>query len=577
MREQGYNRILLISTFVAFFSVTISLIDINMHPTKGYEISNYSSTPLLFWISMIYGILNGIFILMLNMTKLNRKIWRIIGLFDILLCEFLLLIVYGLRGYVYLERGDTLTYIGMVHDINIYGQILDYNFYPSVSILISQINQISGVSILELARFLPASFFVLYILFIYCWARSIISNENFVYCTVISSTPFFFAYFSTTIFHMLLAVYMLPLLFYTIKKSNTPSYIVLELILFVSSIFFHPIVASFILIYLLAYFIVSDRLNYEESQQNLSVNSLIIFLVSLLIWILMQQILYKEMSHVVLTILGDFETTTTFASANSYTQKLSLSSILHAIIPLIDDSIFYLLFITSMYYLRKEKNIIIKGSILTIACVFLVGTIFLAAMFIAAYIHNPIRLLTLNQNIIFLIPIVGYLLYSMLNKKRYYILSCVLLLVIISQIFSIFSIYQSPLIMLPNDQITSSEIHGMDWIISNKNVTYQISDVMSPVSRYSDLNYGYMYTKKRLDLYRESDFSNHFNFSEKNVFPLEYSKYLVVTEYDIQAYTKVWKESNRFNEDDFNKINMCTNVNKIYTNKLLNSYFVRAA
>ncbi len=149
------SSIILLSSISTFLLMSYAFF--NLKPSGGYEISIYSSTPLVFWIAIILGLLNGIFILTLAFFEKIGKVW-IIGLFEIIFFNVIAISLYALRGYVlYLGRGDTASYVGMALDVNKYGNFTD-NFYPITSIYISQIGQIANISIYDISIFFISIF-----------------------------------------------------------------------------------------------------------------------------------------------------------------------------------------------------------------------------------------------------------------------------------------------------------------------------------------------------------------------------------------------------------------------------------
>lgn len=576
MKNKEYN-IWIMTTIVSFILIFISLISIKNTPSISYEVSIYSATPFIFWIAIISGIFNGIYLIICNIYNENRKLWML-GYFEILFCQSLLLILYNLRGYVYLDRGDAFSYIGAIKDISIYGAALPYNFYPIVSILGSVISQITNIPILPISCYLPTLFFIIYQLSIYSWAKSVLHSKIFILCTIISSIPFFFAYFSTTIYHMTLAVYMLPLFFYLLKKRKDPRFTFLGIILLLTYPFFHPIISFFVLLYLIG-LIISEHYVYNINLKKISLNLFLVGAVSLTSWFFYQKLLFEQFSLVLLQLLNMYNTETSFVLTQRYATKvMTLDSAQYLLTPFYDDFIYCILFLVSIYVILSKNNIFNKKNFLEIILYFIIGNSALTLLFLISRIHNPIRLLTLNENIIFTLIIVGYLLYYFAKnnaKSKFLIVIC---LILIAQLTSILSIYQSPISLLPNDQVTRSEFAGMDWLISKKNISYSTTNVMSPVYRYSDLIYGCNYTFSRTDLYQDLILDDHFGIStdlgNSLIFPIDKDRYLVITKYDVQTYTVVWKEINRFSKQDFNKISLCRNVDKIYSNEAIVINFI---
>ena len=176
MQNISWNKYAKISTTISFLFLSCALLAVAKNPTSGYEISIYSATPLIFWIALILGLLNGVILVFLSFNDKIEKM-RIIGMFEIIYCNFLLLTLYALRGYVYIERSDTLSYIGYAKEISNLGYFSSNNFYPIIGILTSQLSQITNQPHLLLSQYLPALFFIFYIFSIYLIKKQALSQH----------------------------------------------------------------------------------------------------------------------------------------------------------------------------------------------------------------------------------------------------------------------------------------------------------------------------------------------------------------------------------------------------------------
>ncbi|MDP4107099.1 MAG: hypothetical protein Q8935_19360, partial [Bacillota bacterium] len=195
----------LLSTSISFMLISYSLLLVARKPAMGYEVSIYSSTPLIFWVALIFSLINGIFLLLSSISTRSSKQFSL-GFFQIIFCNALLVFLPKLKNYVLIMgRGDNAHYVGYAMDVSIYGHIPNYNFYPYTSLLISQISQILNISDLEVSKYIPSLFVIIYMLSIYCWAKSFKQDQNFITYSIIASTPLFFAWFFATIYHMLIS------------------------------------------------------------------------------------------------------------------------------------------------------------------------------------------------------------------------------------------------------------------------------------------------------------------------------------------------------------------------------------
>jgi hypothetical protein len=295
MEKETWHRITLSSTVVTFLLLSYSLLVIASTPVTSYELSIYSQTPAIFWVAVLSGLLNGLFLISLQIyLGENRRMW-ILGLFEAVFCNCLVISLYALRGYVsYLGRGDVSTYIGYAKDINDYGHFGD-NFHPVTSILISQLSQLANFSVTSVSKFVPSFFFAIYVLSIYCWSKSTISDRRFVMSSVMASTPVFFAWFSTSIYHQVLSVWTLPLFFYLLQRNSDYRFRVFCIIFSIIYPFFHPITGLVFFLYLLVWFLSERFIDVSATKiKNVSGSLLLVSFAGLVAWFIQQYALLRS-------------------------------------------------------------------------------------------------------------------------------------------------------------------------------------------------------------------------------------------------------------------------------------------
>ncbi|MCM1567407.1 MAG: hypothetical protein NC238_15985 [Dehalobacter sp.] len=118
----------------------------------------------------------------------------------------------------------------------------------------------------------------------------------------------------------------------------------------------------------------------------------------------------------------------------------------------------------------------------------------------------------------------------------------------------------------------------MSWLIGNKEINYKVIDIDTPVIRFSDYLYGTDYGLHRKDLQKDFIISDHFGINQStDIYPSESNKYLIISRFDYIAYAVIYKDINRFNEDDFRKIDNCININKIYNNGEVKINYITAS
>ncbi|AKB74736.1 hypothetical protein MSLAZ_1475 [Methanosarcina lacustris Z-7289] len=565
------NKFQLLFTSVSFVLMSYSLLLIANKPAMGYELSIYSSTPLIFWIALIFGLMNGMFLLWASISTKSRKQFYM-GFSQVIFFNSLLLLLPTLRNYMLIMgRGDNADYVGYARDVSIYGHIPGYNFYPYGSVLISQISQILNISVLEVSKYIPALFVIIYMLSIYCWAKSFKQDPNFVTYSIIASIPLFFAWFFATIYYMLIATLILPLLFYTINKNSDFGYRVLVVIICLILPFTHPIIALLFLLYLIGMFI-EEQLSDRKSHK-ISLSLIMLFFITSSFWYLDQYALTKNaltiIEQIENTVLLRSSGTTTLTVATEYANKLGYFSAAKTLLIMAFDELTYYVFsLIAIYFILKNS----KKDFKSISLCFIFGSIFYAFIFISTYAHTPYRLTNLDANMIFTPLLLGYLM-VFLRKQYRIVLS---LIIILSVVTTVASLYQSPITKYPNDQFTAYDISGGKWLLDSKSEHIPTITLLSPLSRYSSLIYGSNYTlSHRSSIMPRYSFPTDFNSGENAIFPANSTQYFWITQYEKQAYSTVWKGIGQFSENELNSVDSCKNVYHIYDNQEFSIYFVK--
>lgn len=569
------NRLAKLLAIVFFLVLSYALLMIAKTPITGYETSIYSATPKIFWIIILFGLFSGLFIVVSNLYQ-TGKIW-IIGLFIIAFCNCLLISLYALRGYVsYLGRGDIAGYIGLAKDISKDGNF-GYNFYPMISILISQLSEMTNISVLNISKYLPSVFFTFYFLSNYCWSKSLINDRKFISCSLISSMPIFFAWFSTSIYHESLSLWTLPFFFFLLQRNSDYRFRLFCIIFLIIFPFFHPITSILLLFYLTVLFI-SEKSNITIKKENISTTLMLLSFVSLIAWFIHQYALLNSIRYVFFQLVNIFKSKPTSFQIIRILNRLGIETAIKSLLLMIFDEIVYYTLSFCVIIMILKKRMIFAELFFKPSICFVTGFLFQSILFFFTKLRtHPDRFINLNSSAMMTPILVGYLLYNfLLNSKKRETLF-VLILIFASSVTAISSLYPSPITSHVNSQVTISEVRGMDWLITEKKLELKTADILSPVFRYADLIYGTNFRNGRSDLGGLSNrlaIPDHFGFNEDNILPIDEDRYLVITEFDVRVFTEIWKDIGRFGEEDFIKIDLCTNVDKVYENGEFRSYFV---
>lgn len=576
MRKNFIFRFMLLSTSLTFLLISLSLIELAKYPVKSYELSIYYSTPVIFWISVILGLINGFLLTYFGITG-KIKGAHILGIFEILFVNSLVLILHALRNYIVcMLRGDAASYVGMIKDVSIYGSI-GSDFYPLTSLVGSQLHQISGIPEFTLTKYIPAIFYIFSVLSIYCLSKSLISDKKYMIFAVIAATPLFFAWISTGAYYMLLSVFTLPLFFYVLNNLEDWRFRVLAIIFCFIYPIFHPFTAVVILFYIVSSYLIQRYSFNHIKKYPISATLLVLSSMSVVFWFINCDAVVIALIKIIENLLGMLEATSAADQAIYSVEKLGLASTFQVLFSLIfDEMTFYFLAGIAIYFIIFKGDSLEKKKFAPIIACFISGSLLILFLFGFTFAHRPDRLINLNFNIMLAPVLIAYVIY--LNHKNQLKTVFLISLILFATVSTYFSLYQSPLTMRANDYMTPSEYHGADWLIINKNPLIKTADLANPVYRYADFIYGVRFRESRNDLKREFIFPDHFGFGSDSddQFPADEDKYLVLSLYDEEAYTNVWKNAQRFDIEDFKRIDECKNTLKLFENGGFKTYLIRA-
>jgi hypothetical protein len=296
----------------------------------------------------------------------------------------------------------------------------------------------------------------------------------------------------------------------------------------------------------------------------------------MIFWFINQYNLTRSFILIVEQFFGKLQANSAIDQAMYASGKLGLVTTLKTIFYLVfDETILYIFAGIAIYYILKED--LLRKKFAPIINCFISGSFLILFLFCFTVTHQADRFINLNFNIVLAPVLAAYFLY--LNKRNQLKLAFLLSLILLATFFTIFSLYQSPLTMRANNYMTPSEYEGANWLICNKNPLISVDDIGNPICRYADFIYGLRFEEGRTDLNRVTlEFPDHFGLATTydtiTMFPTTNEKYLLFSSYDVESYTDVWKDTLRFNLEDFKKIDECKNVLKIFEDGGFRTYLI---
>ncbi|MDW5562461.1 MAG: hypothetical protein SA339_04470 [Methanomassiliicoccus sp.] len=561
--DQRLHRYFVLLGVLSFVIMTAAVLVVYNNPMSGYEYSVYESTPLIFWLAVIFCQLTGI-LLFYTYYGTKHKLWAV-GLFEIILSNFVLISLYLIKGFIYIERTDSLSYVGYAKDIFASGFFSASNFYPYASIIMAMTGDIIGQGMILMSQIFPAIFFTAYTVGILCWSRTIIPKPMYVTSMMLASMPIFFAWFIPTLFNETLSVLLLPLFFFVLWKCQSGDWrFKVPLVLFV--IFFtigHPLVAMFAIIFL-AIVAVTEKVTAKKTR-SVSIYMALFGFALLFGWIVFHSTLVVDLQNIIKELMVLGEGTSTFANASAQASEIGLLSTLQSVLVCtIDDLIYAVIALAAAVYVLRRGW---RTHIMTVlVALFIIGGVFLAGIVLFTYTHNPYRLINLDFIIIFTIPLVGFVLYTLRSGGRKNLHRLVSLVIVLCLVSTVYTVYQDPNSRFPNASVTKAETVGSNWLITDKSDDFTLFTVQTSPWRYTNLLYGASYTRGEGSAIQDNDittgahFSSFLNFNDTATT----AAYLVITTYEEMAYTKAWAATEKQTASDFQGLEYQRTVGHVY-------------
>jgi hypothetical protein len=584
-----------------FFLIILALVVIWENPSQGYELSIYSSTPVLFFILIISAILGGVAVVVYSIITRDVEkdsSWRM-GLFLVVLGHLVIILLPTLRGYVYYGLDDNLTHLSWVNLILQEGDI-GLNIYPITHIAIAQVSYITKTSSQQLMHLAGPLFYLMFITFMYLFCNQILPKKAAILGTL-SATVLFLVFFVQVRPWGFAATFIPLILFliYRVDKQTTPGLIFILLVLVGILPVFHLITSTFIigiLIVLLITHPLSKKIFGDESNLYLVSPKLISLFIFILVgvsvlWMWNNLPFWQNsMAAMYKWYLGeitrpDLADTSFIKNGLASAEKLGLDipdlvrttmlTFGHVSLYLLVGLTTFIMLVSRRFTLSFRESRILFSLSIALGLITFLG---LLNYFVAiSLLNSSDRILDYIYPLLFLL--VGLGLFKIINygKKGYpLVLRALVVTSIISVciLIGIFEIFPSPLVHQQNSQMSKMELSGVNWFINARNPRLQfteIADVILPPLESVIIGMNEEdYPLKKLEW-----LGNHFNYDKNQTFgeTINENLYLIINRYSRSVYIELWP-TGRFTWNDFDLLEEDPTVNRIYDNGEAQNYYV---
>lgn len=599
------DRTIKITASICFVLLAVALLVISNSPATEYEPSIYEATPLVVWGFLIFSIACGIGIVVHQVFNKheNRNLW-VIGLALILLSATIIISLHILRGYtLFAITGDPGSHLGSSQDVIASGYVSKDNIYPITHIYLAQLSLVAGTNPIVWFKWLPVLFALLYMMFIYFLAKSVLPNKGQVILATVAGTALISGwYLNLTPNHLSNLIF--PLVLYLLVRSFTPGTMSWKL-LFLVMVFlipaFHPVPAAALLIVLWTISLPGKLLaSFSRGASGLSDNRLR-FNASVSILLLAFTITWLSSFYVWAQTILNIKRVAAEGGPTPFTALMEIvgPGVEHAysvawqfFLHYTSIVIYIVLALIALFVLWRRR----KNSNDTAILWGLYGPIFSIAGFIVLLyftftMFGPLRLLfyiTLMCTIF-----VGFMLYEFMRKfasnnnnwraKVAPLITIVLLLAV--SVNGIVIVYGSPYTLKTNSQTTQAEIQGMDYLLHHIDSKTPISYWAVTTHRFYDFlltsDEKTQFYMPRLKL--ENRIPHHFGYDKYELIGQYYerfekNKYMVISRKDRIYYTEMFPElaEEYFLPEDFIKLEDDISIDKLYVNGGFDSWYVRS-
>ena len=607
MKFGNENIIIKTIAIICFILIPIALVVARNSPATGYEASIYYSTPPILWFSLILSIVCGITIIVhqiYNREYEKHNLWMI-GLLLVFLSYTICLSLYIIRGYhMWCIAGDPATHLGYIKQIITVSHFPRNIFYPIAHIYTTELSQILSIDLISLHKLIPLFFGLLFIVFMYILAKSILpSKGQVILATVASCTLAQGWYLNLTPNH--LSNLLFPMLLFILVKVFTTRKLQWEILLLIMVFLyppFHPVPTLALMITLIALWLPKRAfalINKDTSQTNnegmgrFNATLLLILCIWAITWISSFFVWDSTIRNIhTLMVEGGPSHLSKLTEKITYAEGYGYSVIEQ--IFKVEGGIFVYIILTliclpilwkEMHTNREINNLFSLYGPLSVFALFIIMLYFFNVGF------GPLRVLT--YVVVMCTIFTGFILYKIIEKIRQinkaslhkFALALVIILLIGVSIHGMLKLYPSPYIVSSSWQTTQTEVEGMNWFFHNRDLAIKISGISIAPGRFADL----LLTpeEKRAQwlpwywyLAEEAKAPYHFGYNNHSSLSASYNEdvYLGLTQRDKSIYIDVFPEiaELRWYLNDFEKLEHDRGVDKLYSSGGMDVWYVHA-
>jgi hypothetical protein len=489
----------LIISLTLLFSVLIIALT---PPLTGYELSIYDAYPPILWVLISINIFFSIYTIIQSCDNQLKNSYY--GYFSILLIETIIIILPIIRGYYSMSStsGDIYYHMLSSNQILNSGHLPIMDDYPIMHIWLSILHNFFPDFII-LTLLLSIVFFILYILSLYIFGKTVLGTKNGGIFVSIFGIPLIFSYGHYAFYPFLFALFIIPLILFAYQKIiqypvQKNSFYICVIFLSFFIVFCHPMISVFLII-IFSIFTFYELFKRRESLSgllNIEATTLVFIIsLTLILWWLQFRSILFTLQTMVSALLGQEEHATiiSYQLNQVTTSNASIWIIIDRFIKIYGPiSIYFSISMVFLLYIiyKYVKNVDRDENVLIYSLQFFVAICIGIALATGYFvIFEPIR--AAMYGLILATILCGMFFYriwfsDISEKRRLGLIASMTVIITIVCMLTILSLYSSPWVGKENSGLTYEDKNRIDWFLEYRNTDIRIvnSDVSYP--RYSE-------------------------------------------------------------------------------------------
>jgi hypothetical protein len=596
VRGQRFQKIALIFLFSL---LSVALIITWDTPATNYESSIYQSTPLILWVSVIASVNAGVVLVVVSIAKNEleqNSLWKI-GFLLVFLCYTICLALFIIRGYyMWCMTGDPASHIGWIKETLDMGYTPAIVIYPITHVYLSEIVLMSDLDLIFLHKIIPLIFSLLCVLFVYIFARTLLSKPAEALLVAVISCGLAFGYYLDLTPNGLANLFIPFVLFLVVRylqQKAWPWAVALSVVILLYPVF-HPVPTvilgvMFLTLWILLRIPKVGKALHERKVSVLNFNRLdfklllpfLILLTWSIFWLSSFGTWDSTIRSIYQTICSEGETSqmTGLLDQVLYSQGYGYSVIEQVIKRLWSPIILSTLSVIALPLLWRNSPQERYGEYLfSFYGAFGVLALAIPALYLFNLDFGPLRFLFYVSILgaIFAAYLLTYLLAANKEDSESHAsnLRKIFVILVIVGLFlgGVLNLYPSPYNLTQNYQSTKSEIVGMAYIYGHRDVEVPLSGITIAPGRFAHaLLTPEERSLQRLPMYLEEQVApRHFGYDEYSSIFSAYDEEtdLVITRKDKTLYVDYFPDMAqfRYTNQDFERLTYDPSINSLYSN-----------